>query len=356
MGRPPFSAAGDSLCGDCLPQIYKQRKDRSNMRPMQWLCTIHATIASMQLTELETFVVVCRTGSLTATARELHISQPALTRRIASLEKYLGVSVLERSGRRLVPTTAGQIFCNYVEEGLSVLHDGAERLRDTQGTGGTLTIAVVGTLANSQVVAALRKFYDRHPGWEVGLRTATSSGVSALVRQGAADVGLRYNFGRSDPKLLSVETLHERLIPVGRRGHSYMSPPQERTWLVFPSTDQERDPYRKELATYLNVDDLSRVRLLEVDSLTAQLGLTSAGFGCALLPETAVIPVASTHQLEQLPGSNDFKLQIDVITRTSTVTRPVVTQLVREIESHWNRAVDSASVKSRVGHTDIGGD
>ncbi|WGP06128.1 LysR family transcriptional regulator [Bacillus subtilis] len=302
----------------------------------------HAILAIMQLAELETFVAVCRTGSLTAAAEELHTSQPALTRRIASLEKDLGVSVLERAGRRLVPTPAGERFRDYVEEALATLRDGTQRLRED--TGGHLTVALVGTLANSQIVAALRQFHDELENWEIRLRTANSPGVSELVRQGRADIGLRYNLGLEDPHLLTAYTLHERLCAVGRAGQSRAPDAREWTWLVFPSSRQERDPYRRALADCLSVDDLTRVRLLEVDSLTAQIGLARAGFGCAVLPETSLEIDSSNHQLERLPGVIQPALDIDVITRPNAFKHQVISDLLQRIESTWSLATHATAM------------
>jgi DNA-binding transcriptional LysR family regulator len=61
----------------------------------------------MELTHLETFVCVFRTGSLTGAARALHYSQPTVTSHVQILERQLGTSLLERKSYGVSPTPAG---------------------------------------------------------------------------------------------------------------------------------------------------------------------------------------------------------------------------------------------------------
>ena len=86
----------------------------------------------MNLFDLESFVAVVDSGSVMAAALRLHLTQSAVTRRVQSLEEELGVSLLNRQMRPLLPTRAGQSAYDLAKPVLAtvnnlksmVVHDG----------------------------------------------------------------------------------------------------------------------------------------------------------------------------------------------------------------------------------------
>lgn len=145
----------------------------------------------MTFDEIEAFVCIAEAGGFTEASRRLHRSQPAISRRIHELEKSLGSALFERVGRRVILTDAGRLLLPYAETALAAIRDGERAVRDRGRGPVTLRLAIVGTLADSHIVEALREFTSRSKEVSVDLRTATSREVSALVRNGEADLGLR---------------------------------------------------------------------------------------------------------------------------------------------------------------------
>jgi len=86
-------------------------------------------------------------------------------------------------------TDAGRALLPYAEAALAAIRDGERAVREP---GTVFRLALVGTLADSHVVDAMREFTARSRV-EVDLRTANSREVSALVRRGEADLGVRYH-------------------------------------------------------------------------------------------------------------------------------------------------------------------
>ncbi|MGC9540163.1 LysR family transcriptional regulator [Streptomyces sp. UG1] len=80
----------------------------------------------MELTVWRTFVTVCRLGSLSAAAAELHHTQSAVSRQIAGLEQQLGVALVERHARGVRPTPAGEVFHRHA---LAVLNEADRAVR-----------------------------------------------------------------------------------------------------------------------------------------------------------------------------------------------------------------------------------
>jgi DNA-binding transcriptional LysR family regulator len=253
---------------------------------------------AMELDHVEAFLAIVRRGGFTRASASLHLSQPAISRRIGLLERELGAPVFERVRSRVVLTDAGRAFLPHAEAALASLRDGVAAVDALRGTTrGAVGLAVVGTLASTPLTACLRRFRDGHPGVELELRTALSAEVSALVRRGDATLGLRYG-ADADPGVVSTRIHDEPLVPVcsprhrlaGARKIAPRALSGER-WIAFAAQrrpDAAREPYASALAQGLARLGIDAADILPIDSLTAQKRMVEAGFGLALLPASAV--------------------------------------------------------------------
>src|SRR5689334_19826640 len=157
----------------------------------------------MDIDALQTFVAIAELGGFTRAGRRLHRSQPAISRRLGILEHELGAPLFERLRGRARLTEAGRIFLPHAEAALASLRDGREAVRGLQaGIEGAVSLALVGTLADTHIVEALRQFAGRSRRVRLELRTASSREVTDLVRRGEATLGLRY-FSSDRPELVS---------------------------------------------------------------------------------------------------------------------------------------------------------
>ncbi|MCG8591799.1 MAG: LysR family transcriptional regulator [Proteobacteria bacterium] len=251
----------------------------------------------MNLDELETFLRIAQLGSFTEASRSLGRSQPAISRRVQQLEDSLGAALFEREGRRVVLTEAGRALLPHAEAALAATRDGESAVRDVAEAAGqapVLRLAIVGTLADSHLVDALRAFEARFETASVELRTANSREVSALVCGGEADLGLRY-FPDADPRLESKPLGAEKLFvvvpaahPVRARRLRDLRKLEGERWLGFPSERGQPESYRRLLERTLAAGGVTDPSFTPVDSLTAQKRLVEAGLGVALMPRSSV--------------------------------------------------------------------
>lgn len=249
----------------------------------------------MDFDELQTFVTIATLGNFTQAGHRLHRSQPAISRRLSLLEQELGVPLFERLRERARLTEAGRAFLPHAEAALAALDDARQAVRGLQaGMQGAISLALVGTLADSHVVALLRRFAQRAPGVRLQLRTATSAEVSDLVGRGEATLGLRY-FTGNRPGLVSLEAGAEAMRVIAAPGHRLAGHRirQARAltgerWIGFPPVQTERDSSGHVLRRLLIKAGLDEADFTVIDSLTAQKRLVQAGFGLALVPESSV--------------------------------------------------------------------
>jgi DNA-binding transcriptional LysR family regulator len=262
----------------------------------------------MELAAIEAFLAVVRLGGFTRAADALHLSQPALSRRIALLEQQLGHALFERGRRGAHLTDAGSTFLPHAQAALASLRDGAAAVAAlTHGETGRLTLAIVGTLASTDLTAQLRRFRDEHPRLQVLLRTGNSAEVSDLVRRGEATLGLRY-FPDPAPDILSRTVSREALIVVAAAGHRLANARRiapehlrEESWVAFPlRRGSAVDPFGQVIGRSLAAAGLDGSKLVVIDSLTAQKRLVEAGFGLALVPESSVREEIALETLRRL--------------------------------------------------------
>src|SRR3954447_18213244 len=126
----------------------------------------------VQLDQVEAFVAITRHGGSTTPAAGLHVSQPAISRRIQLLEHELGAPLFERIPAGVIPTEAGRALLPHAEALLASMRDGIDAVRALAGTAtGAVTLALVGTLASTALTDRLRRFREQHPRVELRLQT-----------------------------------------------------------------------------------------------------------------------------------------------------------------------------------------
>ena len=114
-------------------------------------------LMAVEVDQVETFVAIVRRGGFTRAASSLHLSQPAISRRVHLLERELGRPLFDRTrgGARL--TEAGQAFLPHAEALLASMRDGVEAVHGLDRTDrGVVTVALVGTLASTELTARLK--------------------------------------------------------------------------------------------------------------------------------------------------------------------------------------------------------
>jgi DNA-binding transcriptional LysR family regulator len=296
----------------------------------------------MTFDEIEAFVCIAEVGGFTEASRRLHRSQPAISRRIHELEHALGASLFERAGRRVSLTDAGRALLPYAEAALAAIRDGERAVRDQAGRGAvTLRLAIVGTLADSHIVDALRAFTSRSTEVTVDLRTAISREVSALVRSGEADLGLRYH-PDPDPALETIPLGEEKLYVVVGASHRItahqlpdLSLLQDEKWLGFPAERGRPSSFRGLLERQLAEAGMENPSITTVDSLTAQKRLIEAGLGIALMPVNSIREELRLGSLRMIDVTGiNARVPVVAVRRRAGHRSPSATEFLKVLADH----------------------
>jgi DNA-binding transcriptional LysR family regulator len=268
---------------------------------------------NFDLNDLLAFRAVAELSSFRKAAEQLHLSQPAFSRRIDKLEQALGVRLLERTTRRVSLTAVGRDFERKVRELLDDLDATLLGIRGVAATRmGEVTIACVPSTVYYYLSEVLRRYHEQCPKVRVKVLDAGANDALASVSRGEADFGLNF-VGAQEGELEFKPLVEERFVAACRRDHA-LAKQRRVTWAQLGEYD------------YISVGRSSGNRVLldqalaglpnrplaiyEAQHVTTTLGLVEAGLGVAAVPSMA------------MPG-RDHPLLVSVPLIDPVVTRKV---------------------------------
>jgi LysR family transcriptional regulator, regulator of abg operon len=145
----------------------------------------------MRLQSIEQFIAVVDAGSIRGAARQLNMSQPALSRALQQLEEELGVQLMDRSGRGVTPTAAGSAFLSRARVAEAELRKAAEEARKAMGDGTRLLALGVSPVGASLLLPELAITLQRlHPACRIRILETTPSALLSLVRDEVMDLAV----------------------------------------------------------------------------------------------------------------------------------------------------------------------
>lgn len=171
------------------------------------------------LHQLRTFKAVADHLSFSAAATELEISQPSVSYQVKVLESALGLPLLDRLGKRVQLTEAGQLLYGYTRRTLNLLDEAAVALEDLRGIRrGSLRVGASTTVGIYVIPAALGAFKKMHPDLAIALEIGSRGSVQAKVLQNELDLAV-VGPPLRDPDLVSIPFLKDELVVVAPAGH-----------------------------------------------------------------------------------------------------------------------------------------
>ena len=161
----------------------------------------------IELRQLRYFVVVAEELNFTRAAERLQIAQPPLSRQIQNLEKSLGLTLLERTNRRVELTAAGQVFFSECRQILSHVDRSIRATqRAARGETGQLIVGFEGAVHNDVVLKTIREFRNQFPDVELIVQELASGQQIQGLQKGRIELGF------IEPILASEDVEIEPLI------------------------------------------------------------------------------------------------------------------------------------------------
>jgi DNA-binding transcriptional LysR family regulator len=161
------------------------------------------------LVQLRVIDAVRRHGSVTAAAKELRYTQPAISHHIARLEAQLGARLLQRAGRGIRFTAAGRLLADRAAEIVGRVDSATAELAALIGLdAGRVRLAGFGSVMSTLVPRAATVLAERHPGLELGLTDVHPEDALRRLRAGHADVAVIFRYDDTAPEDDGVRLTH----------------------------------------------------------------------------------------------------------------------------------------------------
>ena len=296
----------------------------------------------MELQQLRGLCEIARTGSFTGAARQLFITQSAVSQQIRALEEEVGQQLVERtrSGARL--TTAGQALHRRARNILEEIRLAQDEINSEAAIiGGRGVFATSDTNCTYILPPVLRSFREQYPGVDVEIRNKMSSEIAPLVLDDEIDFGLA-TLPLPHPRL-KTEALFERrdvwICPIGhplasRRRLPAAAVAQE------PLLALERGSQSRAL-----FDDLFRQAgiapqiVMELGSIEVLKRFVEIGFGMALVPAIAVTHEVESGRLIAIAATGVTSRSVGLVLHRPRVAAAAATALLNQMRGQLSGTV-----------------
>lgn len=258
----------------------------------------------MDTQSLQAFLAVADTSSFSRAAEQLHLTQPAVSKRIAVLENQTRARLFDRIGRRVSLTEAGQVLLPRARQILVMVDDSRRALGNLTGdVSGSLTLATSHHIGLHRLPPILGAYVKHHPEVRLDLRFLDSEQAYQGVLDGEIEIAVVTLAAEPDPQLQVVPMWIDRLCFVAARDHelarhgrlSLATLCEHNAVLPGPLT------FTRQLIQARLADRGLRVSVTQSTNYLETLKMmATAGLGWSLLPEQMVAQEIAAGTLARL--------------------------------------------------------
>ncbi|OOY23815.1 hypothetical protein BMI91_15315 [Thioclava sediminum] len=284
----------------------------------------------LKLRHIRAFLDTIEAGGVSAAARKQGISQPALSKTLSEMEAMLGGALLERRGRRLTVTPAGEAFRRHAIQALQELEAGAAALSG-DGIGDVINVGALPTVAGSIFPGVALDFSRAHPGTRLSISTGPNLYLLDRIRSGALDLMIGRMPAAGDMPGLRFDFLYEEeVILAARAGHPFANSPAPEALrqcdVILPTRGAI---IRRIVDDYLGAQGITEPRCpIETVSLATGLGLLEGSDMLWFISRGVVARELASGLLVSLPlGAQFMSGAVGLTMKHEMTERPEVARL-----------------------------
>lgn len=283
----------------------------------------------MEMKEQTYILAIASFGNIKDAAEHLHISSPALSVYLSSLEKYMGVALFDRIGKRFVPTQAGSLYLSHAKEMMEIRDRFQVKLKELKNdVSGTVHFGIHPRRTSFLLPQSVMEFSLSHPGIELVSHEMTS----AEMFDGLADGSLDFIFTNktcSNPNFQWIPVYEDSLVAVLNYDHPVKkeaSPVAGSSlkWLDLRLLKDERFILQKEFQSsriytqkVLNDYGLKPEKIFVIENLETAAQMAAEGYGVAFNFHTYIRQFRYTKPVSYyLIGDADNKISYYIAVNT----------------------------------------
>ncbi|WP_337054734.1 LysR family transcriptional regulator [Pseudoxanthomonas sp. USHLN014] len=289
-----------------------------------------------EILDLRAFLLVAESRSFHRAAETLHVSQPALSRRIQKLEQAIGSPLLERTTRSVSTTAVGENLLPLVRRMLEEF-DGSLFAQRGDHVGRQITIACLPTAAFYFLPSVMARFHAEHPNVRFRILDVPATEGLQAVERGEVEFGINF-MGASDPNLSFEVLVEDPFVLACRRDHP-LAKKRKIAWSDLEKhqliTVHRTSGNRTLLDGALARENLKLRWFYEVTHLSTSLGMVEAGIGVSVLPRMAT-PQGDHPTLVTRPiDSPVVSRTIGIVRRNNAALSPMAERFLQMLQKQW---------------------
>ncbi|WP_158816478.1 LysR family transcriptional regulator [Methylocapsa sp. S129] len=253
---------------------------------------------NLSLDSLRTLLDVIELGSFSATAERQGLSQPAVSQQVRQLEKRLGVSLIERIGRKARPTAAGAELAGYASQ-INVLVSTAldSMARHATGAVGRVRLGTGATACIFLLPPILRRLRQRLPTLEIIATTGNTADIVKAVEENTIDIGL-VTLPVAGRMLEITPVMDDELVAIAPPETPLPARVTAAALSTLPMLLFEPGGATRHIADeWFARSGVALRPVMSLGSVEAIKELVGAGLGCAILPSMAMRNVGDRSDL-----------------------------------------------------------
>ena len=288
----------------------------------------------LHLDHLRAFVEVIERGSFSAAARRLNLTQPAISQQVRSLERRLGVRLIERLGRRATPTLAGEellAHCRTIDAAVGAAVAAMDR--HATGTVGQVRLGTGATACTYLLPPVLRRLRAAFPSLQIVVVTGNTPDLARAVEENRIDVGLLTL--PTPGRIFDVTPLLDDPFVAFTAADDAADLPDtvDAHWLARrPVVLYEPGAHTRRLVDLWSAQaGVSIAAVMELGNVEAIKQLVGAGLGCGVLPGMAV--PAGERGLAVRPLDPPLSRQLGLVLRRDKVLHRGLREVVEALKA-----------------------
>ena len=252
------------------------------------------------------FYTVANAGNISKAAKELYISQPAISKSIQKLEDGLECKLFSRSSRGVVLTDEGRLLYDHVSEAFEALNEGEEKLKRSIELGvGQLKIGVSSTLCKYMLLPYLKEFIHRNPHISISIECQSTNETLKLLDDDKIDIGLigkptslkTFNFYYLDNIEDIFVTTKDYLRNLSARGVKKSEILQNSTLMLLDKGNMTR----KYIDDYLQENQIHVKDSIDISNMDLLIDFAKIGVGVACVIRNFVTEEIAQNSLLEIP-------------------------------------------------------
>jgi DNA-binding transcriptional LysR family regulator len=296
---------------------------------------IFTVVMDLALGPLRTLEAIARHGSFSRAARELNLTQPAVSMQVSQLERRLGLPLLERVGKRAFPTRAGEILLAHAARAVAELQAAVERVQELRGVvAGRVRLGTSASISVYLLPRALRRFRARYPAIDLVVVTGTASEVARGLVGNDLDVGL-VSLPLRDRELAVTPFYRDELVAI--------APPEAR-WRrhdAIRAAELAQHPLilfdrgstvRREIDAWFARARVTARAAMELGNTEAMKKFVEAGLGLSVTSEFSVKADVAARRLAAMPLEPSLTRQIGLVRRRDKPVAPPLAAFLGALE------------------------